>query len=127
MAMFILEMAWLQVLVFMLQNLLSLLFLIVVMPYKLKANNYLNILNESTSLLVSYLITQINDSRYIEYQQTIGNFINYTLYFSWSCNFSIIAYFIIKETYLRIRKKYYHKFWNRFVCCRPKVEKSEEK
>ena len=67
MAMFITEWTWLTVLVFMIQNLLSLVYLLHVMPYVTKSQNNLNILNESVSLLVSYLVASINDIRYIGY------------------------------------------------------------
>ena len=97
-------------------------FLVVIMPYEMRANNYLNIFNESISLLVSYFITSIVDVRNVEYQVTIGKFINNTIYFSWFCNILVIAYFIVKEVYEKLRKKYYHKFWVRFVCCHPKKD-----
>ena len=42
-------------------------FLVVIMPYEMRANNYLNIFNESISLLVSYFITSIVDVRNVEY------------------------------------------------------------
>ena len=115
------EWSFIQVLIFMVQNLLSLMFLVVIMPYELRANNYLNIFNESISLLVSYFIATIVDVKNVEYQVTIGEFINKTIYFSWTCNILVIAYFIIKEVYEKLRKKYYHKFWIRFACCRPKM------
>ena len=129
MAMFLTGVQWnfLHIIVFMLQNLLSLVFLVVIKPYELRANNYLNIFNESISLLVSYFIASIVDVRNVENQVTIGEYINRTIYFSWSCNICVIVYFIIKEVYGKLRKKYYRKFWIRFTCCHPKVNKNDKK
>lgn len=67
MAMFILEWTWLTVLVFMIQNLLSLVYLIEVMPFEMKTRNNMNILNESVGLVVSYFVASINDTRYLGY------------------------------------------------------------
>ena len=65
MAMFLtIEMGWLQVLIFMSQNLISTVFLLVVMPYEELFNNLLNIFNEVISLIIAYYITQNNDLRY---------------------------------------------------------------
>ena len=61
MAMFVHEMQWLQVMTFMAQNLISVCFLIIVMPYEDKKNNYLNIFNEVLSVLVSYFIIVVNE------------------------------------------------------------------
>ena len=60
-AMFLVGHPWIQVLSFMLQNLISLAWLMAVRPYETMFNNYLNIFNELISLLVAYLIIQVND------------------------------------------------------------------
>ena len=96
-AMFVLEMQWLQVLVFMSLNVVSLVYIFSVWPFKDKSNNYLNIFNEFVNLVCSYWITQINDLRYEPLSAySIGEKVQYTLYFSWSCNFIFIFYLIVK-------------------------------
>ena len=64
MAMFIFEMAWLQIMVFLILNFIMLNFLVLVRPYKESLNNNLNIFNSAISILVVYFIMQINGPSY---------------------------------------------------------------
>ena len=64
MAMFIFEMAWLQIMVYLILNLLMLGFLVMVRPYKEEFNNNLNIFNSLVGILVVYFIMQINGAVY---------------------------------------------------------------
>lgn len=48
----------------MTMNLISLCFLVVAMPYQSNLMNYVGLFNEGISLVISYLIAQINDMRY---------------------------------------------------------------
>ena len=121
MAMFILNRGWLQVLVFMSQNLFSTIFLLLVMPYEETFNNYLNIFNECISLLISYYITQNNDLRYDPMvKNEIGQRIKETLYFSWSCNFIFIMFMVLRQVFQKLRRYYYKTLRWKFACLRPK-------
>ena len=96
--MFVVGRPWIQVISFMLQNLLSLAFLLSVKPYEKASNNYLNIFNELVSLLISYLIVQISDLKYKpEILEKIGEYIVNTIYISWGVNFCIIVTIILLE------------------------------
>ena len=48
----------------MVQNLISLGFLLSVMPFEKASNNYLNIFNEFLSTLLAYFIVQLSDLRF---------------------------------------------------------------
>ena len=56
MAMFVLGQQWLQILSFMLLNVVSLCYLLLSMPYENQATNYMNIINEVISLMITYFI-----------------------------------------------------------------------
>ena len=104
MSMFIFEMAWLQIIVFLILNLIMLNFLVIVRPYKERLNNNLNIFNSAISILVVYFIMQINGpSYYLEHKLLIGQFIGNTIYLSWIVNGIIIltaAFFELKHKIL---------------------------
>ena len=122
--MFVSGRPWLQVLIFMAQNLVSLIFFVTVMPNLSKVQNYLNIFNESVSLIVSYLIIQINDLRYEPGQQTyMGELIVNIIYFSWACNLISIILVILVEIWHKLKVKYYTKLIKKFPCLRPKKKK----
>ena len=63
-AMFVIGRPWISVLSFMLQNVISLSFLLSIKPYATKSDNYLNSFNGLISLLVSYLIVQLSDLKF---------------------------------------------------------------
>ena len=128
MAMFILDKGWLQVLVFMSQNLLSTVFVLQVMPYEEPSNNLLNVFNECISLLISYYIAQNNDSKYDPIvKNEIGLRIQETLYFSWSCNFIFIMFMILRDIYQSLRKFYYKTLRWKCACLRPKPKNAGKK
>ena len=122
-ALLVLQKKWLQVLVFMALNLISLVYLIEAKPYKDSQNNSLNIYNELVILVCSYFITQINDLRYDpEAAYRIGDFIKIILYFCWGTNLLIIIYIIFSILKLTARKYYYTKLrWN-YECLKPKAQ-----
>ena len=98
MAMFVINMQWLQVLVFLFMNMISVYYLVLILPYEAKSNNFLNIFNEAVSVNVAILIAMANavaDQPLNAYQ--IGDFIVWTLYFSWAANFLIVMFLILKE------------------------------
>ena len=108
-AMFIVGRPWVSILLFMTQNLASLAFLASIQPYLSRTNNYLNIINESVSLIVSYFIIQVGDERYSpEQNQKMGNYIVFVIYSSWAINLVII---MITQLFILCRKfkVYYYK------------------
>ena len=108
MAMFIYEMAWLQIMVFLILNFIMLMFLVLVRPYKEKLNNNLNTFNSAISILVVYFIMQINGaSYYIDQKILIGQLIGNTIYISWVCNGLIILSAAFLELRFKLRKRYY--------------------
>ena len=125
-AMFIVGRPWIQTILFMVQNLASLVFLLAIFPYLDRFNNYLNLLNETVSLLVSYCIIQINDDRYTPDQKVIlGDYIVNIIYFSWGMNFSIIAAAIVLELKDKIKHYYLKTLRWKLKCLRPKVLKKK--
>ena len=102
--MFVVNSAWLQVSVFMLLNLLSLIFLVKVRPYCEKSVNYINILNEVISLWVSYFVLTINGlSQDGSDSVAMGDFIVLSIRTSWFLNILIICYYTVRESYQKLR------------------------
>ena len=100
---------------------ISVYYLVLVLPYEAKSNNFLNIFNEVVSVDVAIFIAMANamaDQPIIAYQ--IGYFIVWTLYFSWATNFIFVMFLILKELFYKIRWYYYKKLRFKFACLRPK-------
>ena len=74
-------------------------FLILVKPYKGKFDNYLNIFNELSSMLVVYFILQINGNSYFVDQKIfIGLIVVRGIYISAFCNLIVIIAVALFET-----------------------------
>lgn len=110
MAMFVKDGVWLQTISFVAMNLLAVIYLLHTMPYKKPFNNYLNIMNELASLTVSYFILMINGlSQDPDEGVMMAEFINYTLFASWSMNLLLILSVLVKEIKYKARKWYFKK------------------
>eukprot|EP00353_Schmidingerella_taraikaensis_P002382 CAMPEP_0185597776 /NCGR_PEP_ID=MMETSP0434-20130131/81580_1 /TAXON_ID=626734 ORGANISM="Favella taraikaensis, Strain Fe Narragansett Bay" /NCGR_SAMPLE_ID=MMETSP0434 /ASSEMBLY_ACC=CAM_ASM_000379 /LENGTH=105 /DNA_ID=CAMNT_0028226589 /DNA_START=1109 /DNA_END=1426 /DNA_ORIENTATION=- len=91
MAMFIEDMQWLQLQVFIMLNFISLTYQIAVRPYEKSGLNFLNIFNELIGLLASYFLLPLQDYEYDPDQHyEMGFFVVYIFYFSGITNVAII-------------------------------------
>lgn len=118
-AMFVVGAPWLQMIVFMSLNFISLMFLVIVKPYELNSANKINILNEVISLWVSYLILCINGlSKDGQDSVAMGDFIVLSIYISWFLNIALVCYLAAKEGHQKF-KAWYNKpsRLNRFKFC----------
>ena len=64
MAMFVKERQWLQVMVFIALNFISLICVVVVRPFDTNFLNFLNIFNESMGLIAAYLMLPLQNMEY---------------------------------------------------------------
>ena len=79
-------------------SLLQLLYLVDNLPYKERHRNRLDIINESFTLTISYLVMIINGMCYeAEQKQVNGLIMVWILYVDWGINGSIFLYTAIKE------------------------------
>ena len=128
MAMFVIGMSWLQVIVFMLLNFLSLCYLVTVRPYTDRSVNMLNTMNEAFSLLVSYFVLAINGiSIDGQMNQVIGAFVVYSVYSSWVATVAVIVYSAAKEAIFKVKVRAArggHKFCNRKNSTKEKKNKT---
>ena len=89
-----------QVLIFMMLSLLSSLYLVHARPYKKKINNFLQVFNEIMTLVVSYLLMNVNGAvEDIQRQKETGVLMIYALYFTWFINMSVLMFSLCRFTY----------------------------
>lgn len=119
-AMFVRERAWLHVSLYLLTNLVFLVHLFAIRPFKEPLNNYWHIFNELTSLLIAYIIACINDPRYGPVANLeMGEMIVKCLFISWGINFLLVLYITVLEARLKLKRIYNRKLRNK-CCCRKK-------
>ena len=106
-AMFMQELSYIQVIIFVLLSYISLIYLTLIMPYKSSYENYINLFNETITLFVSYHVKAlIGISNSAEQFTQIGAFIAWTLYLCWSINIAIILTISLIQLRNSIRKCY---------------------
>ena len=104
-AMFLEEHSWLQVSVFTLLSLASLVYLGYTRPFKTRQQNRLNIFNEWCSLVIAYHVMVLNGmSHQVETFQDTGTLITNLLYFNWGVNALIILTMVCKEAKFTVLK-----------------------
>ena len=107
MAMFVREMAWLHILLFMTTNVIFLAYLGYFRPFISQMNNYWHIFNEITCLFVAYFVACVNNPSYGPTRNVmIGSFVQYILYTSWIMNFLFVLVIIVKGTTLKCKRFY---------------------
>ena len=110
MAMFVREMAWLHIQLFMATNLIFLIYLGALRPFISKLNNHWHIFNEVTCLLVAYFVVCVNDPTNGPTRNVvIGSLVIYILYASWAINLLFVLLLTSKETFLKCKRFYNRK------------------
>ena len=99
-----------QVIIFICFSLASLCYLARFKPLKSKVQMLLQVFNEASTLIVSYLVLQINDVEADGKEfQTLGQLISYTLYITWSFNIGIILLSLARQIYKKVKKWCYRR------------------
>ena len=125
MAMFVRDMAWMHIQLFMTTNVLFLIYLGSLKPFISQMNNYWHIFNEATCLAVAYFVFCVNNPSYgPTINVDIGSFVAYILYSSWGMNFLFVILITSKETFLKCKRFYNHRLRQK-LCKKGKSNKSE--
>ena len=119
MAMFVLQMQWLQLQLFIAFSLVAVIYVIAYKPYETTLLNFLNIFNEIIGLVAGYLLLPLQDKSYEpEMHYEMAYFAVYTFYFSASINLLVILG-VTSNSILGMLKTIHRK------CCTMRVKKGE--
>ena len=105
MAMFVLNLQWLQLHTFILLSLIAVTHTSTVRPFESTLVNFLNIFNELIGLIAGYLILHLQDMRYPPEQlYDMAYFVVYTFYFSAAVNLLVIFGVTTRSTIYKLKK-----------------------